>query len=355
MIEAPTIAAAPAADAPQFQPELKLFENHLRLKGRAQSTIEGYLRDTHAFLRDSSVQTLSSITLEIVQKWDDEIAKKSPATRARYRNAVRCFLEYGQSCLSIPQISGLSPLFVPTHDPKIPTQEELLLILNSHRIEKSHPVEFRDAAIVCLIAMTGVRRSELRLLNIGDVFIDKSNFQIIATSPKKQGERRIINFGDLSKPYDISAAFFGKYFTYRLVDMGGRNSHKALSAPLFAPIEEPTRRFSIRRINKILDAATARVHDSVRTLSFVTPHTLRHFFATFCYANGMTIENIRKYMGHANISTTERYIHLAEKITGTQAREHGPMVGLKAGQEHYMGSPDHQLTYFRTLIQPAQN
>lgn len=337
-----------------FESELKLFENHLRLKGRGESTIAGYLRDTRAFLKHTGVESLTELNLSLVQEWDAAVAEHNkPATRARYRNAVRCFIEYGQVYLRVPDIGGeFTPIFVPTHDPKLPSREELLLILDAQRSDV--PLEFRDCAVCAIFALTGVRRSEIRLLNMGDVFLDKSSFQIIATSPKGHGQRRMINFGDLSKAHDIAAAYFGKYYVQRLVTLGGSKNPRALNAPLFATLEQPLKPLAAKTFNDIVTNACRRVTDGVRNLEFVTPHTLRHFFATWCAANGMRIENIQHYLGHADISTTMRYIHLAEKVTGVQAREHGPMVGMKAARDLYLGNPEHQLNYFRTLIPQAR-
>lgn len=335
-----------------LRPHLLLFENHLRLQGRADSTIHGYVRDTEDFFRFIKIEDPRELTLELIQQWDKHVAEKNkPATRARYRNSVRSFIGYGQSNGFIPDLGGgLKPIFVPQHMPKMPTREEWLMIMDAHRLDTQHPLEFRDCAVLCFLGLVGARRSEVRLLNMGDVSLYKTSFQVIVTSPKQQGQRRIVNFGDISKPRDVAAAYFGRYYTYRLQDLGGSKSQKALNAPLFSPIEENGKRLSPAMFNDIVTRATKRVITGVRPLTFITPHTMRHFFATYCAVNGMRLEVIQKYMGHANIATTERYIHLAEIVTGDQAREHGPSTGLKANNDLYLGSAEHQQNYFRTLI-----
>lgn len=339
-----------------FAPILRLFENHLRLQGRAPGTVKRYLQDTTRFLQNSGVQTLNELNLSLVQAWDDDIAKTcQPATRARYRNAIRRFIAFGQGNKVIPDIgAGLRPIFVPQHMPQMPTPEEWLMIMDAHRLDPLHPLEFRDCAVICFLGLVGARRSEIRLVNMGDISLHKTSFQVIVTSPKQHGQRRIVNFGDLAKSRDVGAAYFGRYYTHRLAELGGGKNVRALNTPLFSPVEEPARRLAQDQFNQIVSRAVSKVKTNVRPLNFITPHTMRHFFATYCAVNGMKIEVIQKYMGHASIATTERYIHLAEIATGIQAREHGPATGLKANQDLYLGSAEHQLNYFRVLIPKSE-
>ncbi|MCB1061202.1 MAG: tyrosine-type recombinase/integrase [Calditrichaeota bacterium] len=335
---------------------LTLFENHLRLEGRAPSTIKGYLRDTADFFRIIGLEDPEKLTLDHVQRWDDHIAKKNkPATRARYRNSIRSFIGYGQTHGFIPDIGGgLKPIFVPQHMPKMPTREEWLMIMDAHKLDAPHPIEFRDCAVICFLGLVGARRSEVALVNMGDISLYKTSFQVILTSPKRNGQRRIVNFGDISKPRDIAAAYFGRYYTHRLQDLGGHRSQRALKAPLFSQSEDKTKRLFDESFNVIVSRAAKRATAGVRPLNFITPHTMRHFFATYCAVNGMRIEVIQKYMGHASVVTTERYIHLAEIATGDQARELGPSAGLKANNDLYLGSAEHQQNYFKTLIPQSQ-
>lgn len=164
----------------------------------------------------------------------------------------------------------------------------------------------RDAALMALLADTGIRRSECAALRVGDVVPHKTHF--VLNVPRIKSYERAIPFCNLKETSFISEYFTQYWQEITVVKRWGRNH------PLFMTMGIETSgtklggagiRFQVKKY-----ARDAGVHD-------VSPHSFRHFYATYSYLNGVDVMTIRKLMGHALLETTMKYIHIASVVDGS--------------------------------------
>ncbi len=174
------------------------------------------------------------------------------------------------------------------------SREELEVLFNT--IDVKNPAKIRDRAMIEMLYSTGLRVSELVSLNRDRVNLERGEFMI-----KGKGRKTRIVF--ISKR---AIEWLTKYLDTR----------KDSFPPLF-----------INRIKRkdILDAekrrlSTVSVEEIVRKyarlsglVKKVTPHTLRHSFATQLLMEGADIRSVQEMLGHASISTTQIYTHITNK------------------------------------------
>ena len=148
-------------------------------------------------------------------------------------------------------------------------------------------VELRNQLIILLLITTGIRRTELSLLKKKNInFNDNSIF----LDHTKTGETRYI--------------YFDEYIKQLLKNIIKQND----SEYIIVESRDNKEPFNADNITKLLTKIK-------RKLGFeaLSPHILRHTFATTLLKNGANIESVRILMGHANIKTTQIYLHLDEK------------------------------------------
>jgi len=142
----------------------------------------------------------------------------------------------------------------------------------------------RDHAIVELLYASGVRVSELTGLDLDDLDGDRGVLRVLGKGRKE----RMVPFGDVAG--DALAAY--------LVRRGGA------AGPLFT--NRRGGRLTVRSVHAIV-RTTARAAGITRR---VTPHTLRHSFATHLLEGGANLRMIQELLGHSRLSTTQRYTHV---------------------------------------------
>lgn len=326
------------------------FENHLRLSGRSDKTIANYMSDIKLMYQTTGIKSAAEITEDKILLWNqDGLSKYHTNTRQRHRVAVRQYLTFLANKEIIPPLSNLLPsLRTAESDPCLLSKELFLKIL--HAQDHTNPISFRDGALITFLACTGIRREELQMVRMGDITIaaDGKLFSAVIQSVKPKDRRRIVNFGNIAQSGDIATCHFGFWYARRLAEFGGRTSSKARSMPLFSSLETPGIPLSLFSIHQSVQRACKRLKDF--DWRKVTPHTLRHFFATEAKHNGMDIKVIQHYLGHESVASTEKYIHYAEKLYGLEALEHGPTKGLRAKPELITTSASSQADYMRAMI-----
>jgi len=268
-------------------------------RGRSLKTVENYDRYLTRFIEQSGVKEASDITDEAVRQFrlwlnrqynnakTDTLKKK---TQNYYLIALRSFLKY----LVRQDISSLSPdrielAKVPERSIDLISHTELMRLLNAPGVETE--ADLRDKAILELFFSTGLRVSELCSLT-RDVDMKSGEFSIRGKGDKvrvvfvsPEAKDAIDTY--LKKRKDFSDALF-------------TNAAKDLSKR-----ESLTPR-SVERIIKKY-ATIAGITKKV------TPHIIRHSFATDLLANGADLRSVQALLGHANIGTTQIYTHVTDK------------------------------------------
>lgn len=267
-------------------------------KGRSLKTIENYDRYLTRFFNHSQIKDINDITDEKVRQFRLWLNREKGVrgsslkrnTQNYYLIALRVFLKY----LARMGYKSLPPERIELaktsgRDLDLITEDELARLLNSPsgKDEKS----LRDKAILELLFSTGLRVSELCSLNIDSINLKKDEFSVRGKGEKVRlvflspGAKSSLN-DYLDKRKDVSESLF--------VSVAKNNKAERLSPR------------SVERIVK-LHAIKAGISRNV------TPHTIRHSFATDLLQNGADIRSVQMMLGHSSVSTTQIYTHVTDR------------------------------------------
>ena len=276
---------------------LDAYLTHLTVERRlAANSIESYARDLNGLAefaagRGTSVDQLTRQDLEEVVR-DMMSQGRSPRSVARavacYRGFYRFLLIDGR--LRTNPSDDLHPPRAWKVLPRFLSVEDVDLLIAQPDV--STPRGLRDRAIIELLYATGMRVSELVALRPADVNLEASYL----TCTGKGDKQRIVPIGD------EAATWVKRYLQQsRSVLLGKRRSNRLFVNARGGGI-------GLTRVGfwKILKSY-ARQSGITRSLS---PHTLRHSFATHLLQRGADLRAIQTMLGHARLSTTQRYTHV---------------------------------------------
>ena len=238
----------------------------------------------------------ADITPEWLRYQTEQKKGLSVTTQAYHLIALRGFLKY----LAKRGIKSLDPVLVElpkTHRPQV----TFLHVDEIDRILAEIPLDtedgLRDRAIFELLFSTGLRISELTNLNRDSVNLQRREFVVRGKGQKDRPVFVSQSAADAVQDYlderkdSLPALFLNNS---RNQPMTGTNGNYRRLSP----------RSVERIINKYVRAAGITKH--------VTPHTLRHSFATDLLMNGADLRSVQSLLGHANISTTQIYTHVTD-------------------------------------------
>lgn len=205
--------------------------------------------------------------------------------------------------------------------PVMPTPDELTRMVYACDVGEFQGR--RDAALLCLMADTGLRRSEVSALDVGNIQLHENNY--ICIVPKiKSSRERMIPFAALSQ-----GSMVGEYFTAYYLEIRYALNWK-YNDPLFKQLGlmYSGNRLGPAGINYLVRKYAKKAGIERR----LTAHSFRHFFGTYSIINKTEIRELQKLMGHAWLETTERYIHISESITASTIKHRGT-TNLKAANQ----------------------
>ena len=231
-----------------------------------------------------------------------EREKFAPSTVSRNVAAMRAFFQYllKEQVIDHDPTDHLKPPKVEKKVPEILTVEEVDLLLKQPSSDT--PKGLRDKAMLEILYATGIRVSELVHLELSDLNLRMG--YIVCTEHSKE---RMIPFGsmarksledylDRGRPALVGAADCGMLFT----NCSGN----------------PMSRQGFWKILKGYARAANIMTD-------ITPHTLRHSFATHLIQNGADLKSVQEMLGHADISSTQMYLHMnMNKIRDVYVKAH---------------------------------
>ena len=282
------------------------FLEHIEIeKGRSIKTVENYDHYISRFLTFSKAKTPDDITSTSVREFRLWLNRQSAGnnratgktvsrkTQNYYMIALRVFLKFltrrGIKSMSAEEIDLAK---VPERSLDLITENELMRLLKSS--EEDDIKSLRDKAILELLFSTGLRVSELCSLT-NDIDFSADEFSIRG----KGGKVRVVFISDEARKA------IKKYITLR------KDMSDALFVQIGSELKDgdnihPLTRRSIERIVK-QRAVKAGISKKV------TPHVIRHCFATDLLSNGADIRSVQMMLGHANIATTQIYTHVTDK------------------------------------------
>lgn len=265
-------------------------------KGRSVKTMENYDRYLSRFLTQTKITSPSTLTEQAVREFRlwlnrqpgvaGDMKKK---TQNYYMIALRAFLKY----LRKHEIESLSPekielAKVGGRDLDLITADELNRLMKSPLGDSLN--ELRDRAILELLFSTGLRVSELCSLNV-DLDLTRDEFSVRGKGDKV----RVVFLSPGAKKA------VGEYIKKR-GDMG---------EALFVGygVAQDAARLTPRSIERIVKQHAVKAGITRK----VTPHVIRHSFATDLLENGADLRSVQALLGHANIATTQVYTHVTDK------------------------------------------
>ncbi len=278
---------------------LDLFLNYLVVeKGLAKNTVEAYSRDLGGyldFLRQRGVESAGAIRPPDVSGFIVVMKERGlgPRSRARALSAIRMFHRF----LVVENYCDGNPTAIieaPKSLAKLPT------VLAPREVERllaapagDGPIAVRDRAMLELLYATGLRVSELVALKVRDVNRDAGYLLAMGKGRKE----RLVPMGEAAR---VAA---GIYLAAAREELGrGRGS----DCLFLSRLGEGMSRQAFWNIIK----KRAREAGIARGIS---PHTLRHSFATHLLENGADLRSVQTMLGHADLSTTQIYTHITRE------------------------------------------
>ncbi|MGS0746800.1 tyrosine recombinase XerC [Syntrophomonas erecta subsp. sporosyntropha] len=282
------------------------FLDHLRIERSASNlTLISYRTDLiqfFTFLSQEYAVPQQSISTNLlnhksVRQYLAQMQEKgmSRATMARKLAALRSFVRY--LCReNVLESNPIAAVATPKQDKKLPKflyPVEMEVLLEAPDVSKTMGI--RDKAILETLYATGLRVSELTGLNVDDIFIDEELIKVRG----KGNKERIVPLGSKARE-GISI-----YLSHSRPLLQAKNA--TVDNAVF--LNKYGSRLSERSVRNILN----KYVDQVALNQKVSPHTLRHSFATHLLNAGADLRSVQELLGHVKLSTTQIYTHLTRE------------------------------------------
>ena len=272
-------------------------------------TMDAYKRDINQYLMylgDLDLQNLSDVKSTHVRDYIRVLndGGMAPASISRIISSIRTYYRF----LSSENILNENPVLL-INNPKLPkklpdvlSEKEISLIINA--IQESSQFYQRDKAIIEMLYSCGIRVTELCNLEMSNLFIDEDLLRVMG----KGNKERLLPLGVRSKKY------VSEYIKH------SRNSHIKKSGSSFVFVSRNGNQLTRAMINIILNKWT-QVSGLKKSVS---PHKLRHSFATHLLEGGADLRFVQALLGHSDISTTQIYTHIDKHYLKEVYKIHHP-------------------------------
>ncbi len=284
------------------------FINYLSVeRGLATNTLESYgrdLRQYYQYLGEDQVD-LDAVSRSTIINYLMFLQKqgKATATIARRLAALKAFYQFlvREKRIKTDPTANLESPKLEKRLPRVLTVSEVERLLAQP--DPSLPAGLRDRAMLELLYATGIRVSELVSLNVEDVNLETGYIRCTGKGSKE----RIVPLGSLA------IKWVQEYL------QGGR--------PKLVKDREETALFVNHHGNRLTRQGFWKIvkkyAEDARIDKEITPHTLRHSFATHLLENGADLRSVQEMLGHADISTTQIYTHVTKgRLKEVYARTH---------------------------------
>lgn len=297
--------------------ESALFEHHLDSleqyliveKGLARNTLAAYRSDLHRFkdfVQQEDLPAFQNLTPDHITGYLANRREQGVAARtlARELVAIKTLYRFLRETRSLA--------VDPTAQISAPQQGQVLPdVLSPDEVERlleapdtDTPLGRRDAAMLEVLYATGLRAGELVELNLGDVHATTSCLKVRGKGEKE----RLVPMGEVAA---------GRVEAYVLTGRPELAKGRQATA-LF--INRSARRLTRQALWKVVKKYVQQVaiHKSI------SPHTLRHSFATHLLAGGADLRSLQQMLGHVDISTTQIYTHVVQQRLRAVYTDHHP-------------------------------
>ncbi len=284
------------------------FLDHLWLeKGLSNNTLAAYRSDLTQFSifiskQKSDLLSCSEMDIEafLAARVDSGYKHRS---NARCLSAIKRFFKFliaNKQRTDNPTALTQAPK-ITAGLPKVLSENDIERLLNCQNLEDA--IEFRDKVMLELLYATGLRVSELVSLRLSNISLQQNLVRVVG----KGGKERLIPMGEIAADYLL-----------QYLKLGRPELLKADSDIIFPSRRgnEMTRQTFWHRIKYYAVVSGITVH--------LSPHTLRHAFATHLLNHGADLRVVQMLLGHSDLSTTQIYTHVAKERLKSLHAEHHP-------------------------------
>ena len=284
-----------------------VFLDYLKYeRNYSNNTIIAYENNIEKFflyLKENNIVDLKDVNYQVARNYISYLYKDNyqPKSINRMLSAVRSFFKY----LKMNNKILLNP-FELIEGPKIAKKLPKYLTINDcEKIllapDLSNKTGIRDALILELLYVTGIRVGELVNIQLNDILMPSKTIKIMGKGSKE----RIVFYGTrcdslLKKYLQVRSSFFKKKIDYLIISNTGKQ-------------------MSTKEIRNIINKLKTKAGIDMN----ISPHTFRHTFATHMLNEGASLRSVQELLGHENLSTTTIYTHLTnEKLRKTYLMTH---------------------------------
>ena len=298
---------------------IKGYENYLKIeKSLSSNTVDAYIRDINKmdgfFNSEDSKKKINSINHEDFQNYLAHLngLKINARSQSRVISSMRSFFKY----LMIEKIIDNNPselLENPKTGKKLPeflTIDEIDLMVS--QIDRSKSDGERNIAILEVLYGCGLRVTELIELKISEIYWKEGFIRIIG----KGNKERLVPLGKIASKH--LKIYLNEIRVHQIIDNQfvdhlfiNKNGKKLSRVMIFKIIKKLTEKAGIQKN--------------------VSPHTLRHSFATHLVEGGADLRAVQEMLGHQSITTTEIYTHLDKNYLKQNILDYHPLEKSKMG------------------------
>ena len=274
------------------------FINYLAVdRGLAKNTLESYGRDLRQFqtyLQNGEFEDIKDSSRTTIVDYLNSLKSQGKAVSTISRNiaALKSFYQYlvKENYLEHDPAEKLETPKLEKKLPKILSIAEVEELLKQPNVRLS--VGLRDKAMLELLYATGIRVSEIIALNISDVNLDMGYVKCYGKGSKE----RIVPLGSIAVKS-----------VHEYVNKGRSKIVRTYEEPALF-LNHHGNRLTRQGFWKIIKKYASQAN----IVKEITPHTLRHSFATHLLENGADLRSVQEMLGHADISTTQIYTQVTK-------------------------------------------
>lgn len=266
-------------------------------KDYSAKTVESYHRDLREFVDFARIDNPREIDTQLIRSFVYSLNHKNKSTSvARKLSALRTFFRFLLREKVVPANPVLA-IAMPRQDrymPALLTVDEVFALLEAPN--ESDTFAARDRAILELLYSTGIRVAELVSLDLKDLDFANESVRVLG----KGNKERVVPVG---RP---AVEAMQKYRPQRdeLLAARIKRGHPPEKDAIFLNVRGG--RLTVRSVERLVADYSLRAG----IIGKVTPHVLRHSFATHLLEMGADLRTVQELLGHASLSTTQRYTHL---------------------------------------------
>lgn len=269
------------------------FLNYLKdERNYSDKTILNYKMDLENFYNYINKKKTKKIDFDFLQEYIENLSQKKYSTKSiqRHISSLKSYFKflYNKNYINV---NPAELLCLPKNEIKLPNYLTIIDLEKIYELDLS----LRDKLIVEILYSTGIRLSELVNIKISDInFYDKT-IKVLG----KGNKERYVLFGSVCSKL-LKEYINNENRVYLLLNKNGN-------------------KLSERGVEYIIE----KIFKSVNVHAKLTPHTLRHTFATHMLDNGCDLVTVQKLLGHSDLSTTSIYTHISnEHLRTTYLQTH---------------------------------